>query len=162
MVQPSTKSGPADYSVRLSRPRIVLFNDQQWAYLQRKFQITPRELEIAKLVCQGYNNKDIAESLSIKEGTVKVHVRHIYRKTYVKNKMLMLLRFIEDSNGFFEKSEPREDVDRRLSDGTQKRLPHNCRRTFLSKWWNSVMRAVPFQKYLKGPGDNVKRKSTRR
>ena len=118
MAQRSIKSEPALYSAGLSRPSVVLFNNQQWAYLQRRFQITPRELEIAKLVCQGYSNEEIADSLNIKDGTVKTHVRHIYRKTWVQNKMLMLLRFIEDSNGFFEKSEAREDVDRRLSVGT--------------------------------------------
>ncbi|MCD6393758.1 MAG: helix-turn-helix transcriptional regulator [Planctomycetes bacterium] len=101
MAQLSTKSRPADYSAGLSRPSIVLFNNQQWAYLQRRFQITPRELEIAKLLCQGYSNEEIADSLNIKEGTVKVHVRNIYRKTWVQNKILMLLRFIEDSNRFF-------------------------------------------------------------
>ncbi|MDH3475274.1 MAG: response regulator transcription factor [Rhodospirillales bacterium] len=42
--------------------------------------LTPREIEIARLVAAGLSNKEIARELSITEGTVKVHVHNIYEK----------------------------------------------------------------------------------
>src|SRR2546423_1585753 len=36
--------------------------------------LTPRELEIMRLVARGARNKSIAETLSISEGTVKIHL----------------------------------------------------------------------------------------
>jgi len=87
------------------RPNIVLLNSRQWGYLQRRYKITPRELEIAKLVCRGLSNEQIAGHLKIRISTVKVHMRNIYRKTWVENKILMLLRFIEDSEAFFNERE---------------------------------------------------------
>lgn len=42
--------------------------------------LTPREVEVLRLVAAGNRNKDIAERLTISEETVKVHVKHIMEK----------------------------------------------------------------------------------
>jgi DNA-binding NarL/FixJ family response regulator len=49
-------------------------------------RLTPREREIVHHVCRGMKNKEIAESLSITAGTVKVHLMHIFEKTGVKDR----------------------------------------------------------------------------
>ena len=85
----------------LKRPAVSLLTNRQWQYLQRRYKITPRELQIARLICRGLGNEEIAARLRITTGTVKVHVRNLYRKTWVENKILMLLRFIEDASGVF-------------------------------------------------------------
>ena len=82
----------------LKQSEVVLFDEKQWSYLQRRYQITPRELQIAKFVCQGFNNEQIARALRIKHGTVKTHLRNVYRRVRVRNKILLLLRFLDDLN----------------------------------------------------------------
>lgn len=47
---------------------------------------TVRQAEVARLVAQGYSNKEIALKLAGNEATVKVHVRDIIRKLGVKNR----------------------------------------------------------------------------
>jgi DNA-binding NarL/FixJ family response regulator len=42
--------------------------------------LTPRELQIARLVAARFDNQEIAERLSISIGTVKIHLHHIYDK----------------------------------------------------------------------------------
>lgn len=42
--------------------------------------LTPREVEVLRLVAAGNRNKDIAAQLSISEETVKVHVKHVMEK----------------------------------------------------------------------------------
>jgi DNA-binding NarL/FixJ family response regulator len=42
--------------------------------------LTPRELEIVRLAAEGLRNKEIAERLTITEGTVKIHLHNIYEK----------------------------------------------------------------------------------
>lgn len=49
-------------------------------------RLTPREREIVRLVCRGMKNKQIAESLQITAGTVKVHLMHVFEKTGVKDR----------------------------------------------------------------------------
>ncbi|MFN3323356.1 MAG: LuxR C-terminal-related transcriptional regulator [Bryobacteraceae bacterium] len=57
-------------------------------YMQRRNapRLTPREREIIALVCRGMKNREIGEALSITQGTVKVHLMHIFEKTGVKDR----------------------------------------------------------------------------
>jgi DNA-binding NarL/FixJ family response regulator len=42
--------------------------------------LTPRELAVLTLVAKGLSNREIAEQLSIKAGTIKTHLERIYTK----------------------------------------------------------------------------------
>jgi DNA-binding NarL/FixJ family response regulator len=75
---------------------VILLGEKHWSYIQRRYHISPRELEVAKLVCYGLSNKEIAEALRIRQGTVKTHIKNIYRTIHVKNKVTLLLRFMAD------------------------------------------------------------------
>lgn len=83
------------------QPDVTLLNDKQWRYVQRLYHISPRELEVAKLICRGYINGDIAAKLNVKPGTVKTHIKSIFAKTHARNKITLLLRFMEDVDKFF-------------------------------------------------------------
>lgn len=50
-------------------------------------RLTPRELEVLKLVAKGSNNRDIAKGLFISENTVKNHVRNILEKLHLHSRM---------------------------------------------------------------------------
>lgn len=50
-------------------------------------KLTPRELEVARMVAQGLRNRAIAERLFISEGTVKIHLHNIYEKTGVDGRL---------------------------------------------------------------------------
>ena len=82
----------------LNLPQVTLLQDQHWLYVKKRYRLTARELQIAKFACQGLNNEKIAHKLNIKHGTVKTHIRNIYRKMWVNNKISMFLRFIEDAS----------------------------------------------------------------
>lgn len=48
--------------------------------------LTPRELAVLRLVAEGKSNKEIGEELSITEGTVKVHLMHVFEKLAVASR----------------------------------------------------------------------------
>jgi DNA-binding NarL/FixJ family response regulator len=75
-------------------PRITILNYKHWAYIQKLYRMSPREVEVAQLICQGFNNDQIAKDLKITHGTVKTHLRNIYRRVRVQNKIAMLLRLV--------------------------------------------------------------------
>lgn len=79
------------------QPKVILLNGKQWSYVQGRYDLTPREREIAELICQGLRNCNIANVLDIRLGTVKTHTRNIYRKVHVRSKIGMLLRFVTDT-----------------------------------------------------------------
>jgi DNA-binding NarL/FixJ family response regulator len=59
-------------------------------------QLTHRERVIAELVAKGHRNKEIADSLSITEGTVKVHLGNIYKKLAVSNRVGLALHLRDE------------------------------------------------------------------
>ena len=81
-------------------PNITLLNDKHWSYLRRRYHMSPRELQVARLVCRGLNNDEIAEVLEIRQGTVKTHLRNIYRRVRTRSKIALLLTLVDDVNGF--------------------------------------------------------------
>lgn len=49
-------------------------------------KLTPRELEIARLVEQGLSNREIGRRVGCLEGTVKTHMRLIVAKMGLSNR----------------------------------------------------------------------------
>jgi DNA-binding CsgD family transcriptional regulator len=52
--------------------------------------LSPREVEIARMVAQGHPNKVIAEVLEISEWTVATHLRRIFAKLGVTSRAAMV------------------------------------------------------------------------
>ena len=52
--------------------------------------LTPREIEIVRLVASGLRNKEIADKLAISEGTVKIHLHRSYEKLQVDGRVALL------------------------------------------------------------------------
>jgi two-component system, NarL family, response regulator len=49
-------------------------------------ELTGRQMQILELVTEGKTNKEVGDSLNLTEGTVKVHVNHIFGKLGVGNR----------------------------------------------------------------------------
>lgn len=56
----------------------------------RKYDVSPREKDIVREICNGLSNKDIAEKLFISLQTVKDHTHRIYIKTNVKSRAQLM------------------------------------------------------------------------
>jgi DNA-binding CsgD family transcriptional regulator len=51
----------------------------------QKLYLTPRELQVLKLISQGYSSKYISKELFISETTVTTHRKHLREKLMAKN-----------------------------------------------------------------------------
>ncbi len=60
-----------------------VFRDSSVQEIQVRTELTPREQQVMELVEQGYKNREIAQELGIRPGTVKIHLKHIFEKTGV-------------------------------------------------------------------------------
>jgi DNA-binding NarL/FixJ family response regulator len=57
--------------------------------------LTPREIEVLRLLSQGQTNPQIAQNLLVSRGTVKIHVQHIISKLGVSDRTQAAVRAIE-------------------------------------------------------------------
>lgn len=98
------RTQPCAYNkIRLSAPSLVFYESNPYTlgrfttelFFTIKFQhgknmnieLSARESEILAHIKLGKTNKDIANSLNIAVGTVKLHVNSIFRKLGVKNRV---------------------------------------------------------------------------
>jgi two-component system nitrate/nitrite response regulator NarL len=58
--------------------------------------LTSRELQVMELVERGLKNKEIAGSLGIRTGTVKIHLKHIFEKTGIRGRYGLALSGLKE------------------------------------------------------------------
>ena len=64
--------------------------DQTLGEFCKRFEISPRETDIVRELCNGLSNKEISEKLFISLQTVKDHTHRIYIKTNVKSRVQLI------------------------------------------------------------------------
>ena len=67
---------------------------------QKRFGLTPRELDIVSAVVAGYANREIGEHFKISEDTVKHHLSNIFDKTGVSTRLELALFAVNQSLPF--------------------------------------------------------------
>lgn len=60
-------------------------------------RLSPRELDVTRLVVAGLNNKDIAARLELSIGTIKIHLHNIYEKLGIRSR-LQLAAFAREND----------------------------------------------------------------
>jgi DNA-binding NarL/FixJ family response regulator len=79
MLAPAVTRGVIEAFARLPKPR---------ADLARKIdELTPRELDVLRLVARGLSNAEIARDLFLSETTVRTHMGHILMKLDVRDRV---------------------------------------------------------------------------
>ncbi len=57
-----------------------------------QYDLSEREIEVLNFIAQGYKNSEIAEKLFVSRNTIKTHIKNIYIKLDVKNRVEALKR----------------------------------------------------------------------
>jgi two-component system, NarL family, nitrate/nitrite response regulator NarL len=77
-----------------------LIDSSNIASRQKRYGLTPRELEIISAVVAGYANKEIAEHFKISEDTVKHHLSNVFDKLGVSTRLELALFAVNQSLPF--------------------------------------------------------------
>ena len=77
--------GGAPMTPAVAKKVLAYCADKQSARTPLEFHLSSRELQVLRLLVDGYSYKLIAEQCNISIGTVNSHVSHIYEKLQVKS-----------------------------------------------------------------------------
>ncbi len=81
--------------------------------------LTDRELQIMRLVSDGLSNKEIGRRLNLSDGTIKVHLHHIFQKLEVGNRTALAALA---NRGFWPADRPLRNGLRASADATVSRI----------------------------------------
>jgi two-component system nitrate/nitrite response regulator NarL len=73
-----------------------VFRDSSRSERYPRSELTAREQQVLELVEQGCKNKEIAQELGIRPGTVKIHLKHIFEKTGVRGRYGLALSGLKE------------------------------------------------------------------
>lgn len=59
-------------------------------------RLTVREIEVLRLMAQGYRNREISEAMGVSLKTVEVHAEHVYRKLGVSSRTQAVVAALRD------------------------------------------------------------------
>ena len=72
----------------------MVLKAKEWDYLSKCWHLTPREVQVGKLVCEGLDNEQIGHKLHIAYNTVRAHLGNMFRKVGVRGKAALILEFV--------------------------------------------------------------------
>ena len=78
------------YGAKLPTVKPDMVQDISIEEFCKRFEVSPRECDIVREVCNGLSNKEISEKLFISLQTVKDHTHRIYIKTNVKSRAQLM------------------------------------------------------------------------
>lgn len=78
------------YGVSLTISSKALVQDISFEEFCKKYEVSPRESDVVREICNGLSNKEISEKLFISLQTVKDHTHRIYIKTNVRSRVQLM------------------------------------------------------------------------
>ena len=71
-----------------------LFTATRWRKLAERLGLSPRQREVARLICRGCGNKEIACRLGISPDTVRMHLRGLFERLQVHERVGVVVRLV--------------------------------------------------------------------
>ena len=65
----------------------AIWEQQAGRMLERWYRLTPREQEVAALICLGYTTQQIADRLTVSNGTIKGYAHRVLEKFEVHSRI---------------------------------------------------------------------------
>jgi len=71
-----------------------LFPAQRWRELAVALGLTKRQAQVARLICRGLGNKEIAQQLGRSESVVRQHSDGLFKRLRVGNRVGVVVRLV--------------------------------------------------------------------
>ncbi len=76
--------------------KVLVFSSKEWRWFGRCYGLTQREIEVLRLMCQGWDNRKIAQGLNIKYNTARAHMSNVYKRMGVHSKVEVIMTLLNN------------------------------------------------------------------
>lgn len=83
-------------------PPLCTFDEDSWRRISAALALSARQTEITRLICAGYCYKSIAVRVGISVNTVRMHVRALFAKLRVRDRLGVVLRVFAVERAIFD------------------------------------------------------------
>ena len=97
-------SGQSSLHPTIARKLIGELSANSWKQPTAEDLLTNREIDVLKLVAQGYSNQEIAEKLSVSDRTVGKHVSNVLKNLHLANRTQAALYALREGLASLEES----------------------------------------------------------
>jgi len=92
-----------------------LFTEEQWTRLAAALMLTPRQSEVARLLCAGHTYQSVALYAGISINTARMHIRALFQKLGAHDRVGFLIRMISAERGLGECPTVQHHPDMRIA-----------------------------------------------
>jgi DNA-binding CsgD family transcriptional regulator len=71
-----------------------LFTTHEWNRLRRICRLSPRQQQVAQLICEAYDAREIAEQLGLSVDTVRLHMKGLFARLGVGNRVGVVMALV--------------------------------------------------------------------
>lgn len=71
-----------------------LFTSAQWDALARHFGLSAGERNVARLICRGCSDREVAETMHVSAETVETHVSQLFQKLEIETRVGIPVRLM--------------------------------------------------------------------
>lgn len=71
-----------------------LFGLMEWQMLASNAGLTPRQVQVARLLCLGFSTAEIAGALVLSTSTVRLHIRALFERLDVRDRIGVPVRLV--------------------------------------------------------------------
>jgi DNA-binding CsgD family transcriptional regulator len=114
VLQSEAQSGRSRRPTIVANEPLVLFTPQEWGTVARLLGLTPRQLNVAELLCAECSQRDMARRLGLSMDTVRTHLRALYARLHVQSRVGVVVRLVLAQRELSDAArvEPLLDMDR--------------------------------------------------
>lgn len=89
------QGGGAPMSPEVARKVVTMFQ-RAAPPRQAEHRLSPREMDVLRLLADGHSYKTAAAALSLSEDTIRFHIRHVYEKLHVHSKSEAVVKALRE------------------------------------------------------------------
>jgi two-component system nitrate/nitrite response regulator NarL len=95
---------------------------------EKRISFSERERQVVELLAQGLKNKEIAAAMNLAEGTVKVYLSRLFKKTKVRDRFELMIYRAQDRKLLSTNDAPNHAGENELAPQLSQYLPANALR----------------------------------